>query len=388
MREVLGLRARGVEVHTATVRRAGASELMAVDRPEADRTHALLPASPIRLLRAHLRAFGRDWLATLVEALRDSARLAPRELVWQLAYFSEAVLLLEWMRERGVEHLHAHHGNVGSDVAMIACRLGNRRGGSFSWSYTPHGPTEYADVRGHKLALKTARADATVAISDFARSQLMALVDPLHWERISVVHCGVDPAAYSASRAGSSGPLRILNVARMDWRKGQELLVEAVSMLRTPVQLTIVGDGPARAHVEQRARELGVSVNFAGAVGQDEMPSYYAAADVFCLPSFAEGVPVVLMEAMASGVPVVATRIAGVPELVEDEVGGLLVPPGRADALATALERLAGDESLRAGLAAAGRAKVRAEFDIAASVAALEELFRAARATRSRAARP
>ena len=104
---------------------------------------------------------------------------------------------------------------------------------------------------------------------------------------------------------------------------------------------------------------------------------------MFCLPSFAEGVPVVLMEAMASGVPVVATRIAGVPELVDDEVSGLLVRPGDADALAAALERLAGDEPLRAGLAAAGRAKVRAEFDIAASVAALEALFQGARLAHS-----
>jgi glycosyltransferase involved in cell wall biosynthesis len=290
------------------------------------------------------------------------------------------------MRANGVEHLHAHHGNVGSDVAMIAARLGNRRGGSFSWSYTPHGPTEYADVRGHKLALKTERADATVAISDYARSQLMTLVEPEHWDRIRVVHCGVDPAAYGVARTPGDGPLRILNVARMDWRKGQELLVEAVAILRdrgVAVELTIVGDGPARAHVEERARGLGVEVEFAGAVGQDAMPSFYARADAFCLPSFAEGVPVVLMEAMAGGVPVVATRIAGVPELVEDGAGGLLVPPGRPDALADALERLARDPALRASLAAAGRAKVVAEFDIATIGGQLEELFGAARLTNS-----
>ena len=84
----------------STPRRSGvpdAAEAMPVDRAEAERTYALLPASPLRLLRAHARALGRAWLSTLVESLRDATRLAPRDLVWQLAYFSEAVLLLESM---------------------------------------------------------------------------------------------------------------------------------------------------------------------------------------------------------------------------------------------------------------------------------------------------
>jgi glycosyltransferase involved in cell wall biosynthesis len=83
------------------------------------------------------------------------------------------------------------------------------------------------------------------------------------------------------------------------------------------------------------------------------------------MASFAEGVPVVLMEAMAAGVPVVATQIAGIPELVEDEESGYLVPPGDVDALADRAMQLLADPGLRSAMGAKGRAKVAAEFNIA-----------------------
>jgi glycosyltransferase involved in cell wall biosynthesis len=118
-------------------------------------------------------------------------------------------------------------------------------------------------------------------------------------------------------------------------------------------------------------------VTFAGAVGQQEITSFYEAADVFCLPSFAEGVPVVLMEAMAMGIPVVATRIAGIPELVEHGTSGLIVPPGRPDQLAHALETLALDLDRRRVMGSAGRAKVCAEFDVRRSARRLSDIFAA-----------
>ena len=98
--------------------------------------------------------------------------------------------------------------------------------------------------------------------------------------------------------------------------------------------------------------------------------------DIFVLPSFAEGVPVVLMEAMAAEVPVVATRIAGIPELVEDGVSGRLVPPGDAEALGAALRSLLDDADLRARMGAAGRQKVTDDFDIRTEARRLSQLFR------------
>jgi colanic acid/amylovoran biosynthesis glycosyltransferase len=144
---------------------------------------------------------------------------------------------------------------------------------------------------------------------------------------------------------------------------------------------TIVGDGPRRAHLEGLAGELGLGarVLFTGAVGQHEIPRYYAEADAFCSSSFAEGLPVVLMEAMATSLPVVATRIAGIPELVEDGVNGLLVPPARPDALADALASLAASPARRREMGQNGRDKVVAEFAVDDAAAALRPLFDGAR---------
>ena len=98
-------------------------------------------------------------------------------------------------------------------------------------------------------------------------------------------------------------------------------------------------------------------------------------ADVFCLPSFAEGVPVVLMEAMATGRPVIATRIAGVPELVEDGISGLLVAPGNFEELADALLRLSVSPEERESLGLAGRHKVEEAFDSGHCAAELAKVF-------------
>src|ERR1044072_1575981 len=108
------------------------------------------------------------------------------------------------------------------------------------------------------------------------------------------------------------------------------------------VDVILAGDGPLKSSLERRARQLGIAspISFPGAVGQDRLRELYESASIFCLPSFAEGVPVVLMEAMAMGLPTVSTRIAGISELIEDTVGGLVVAPGRPDELASRLEGL------------------------------------------------
>jgi len=117
-------------------------------------------------------------------------------------------------------------------------------------------------------------------------------------------------------------------------------------------------------------------VRFTGFQSQEEVAALLATAHAFVLPSFAEGVPVVLMEAMASGLPVIATRITGVPELVEDGVSGFLVPPGDAGALARAMNRLAALPDRGAAMGTSGRARVAEEFDIAKEAVRLAALYR------------
>jgi glycosyltransferase involved in cell wall biosynthesis len=245
-----------------------------------------------------------------------------------------------------------------------------------------HGPTEFDDVVGYALAEKVRRASFVACIGDYCRSQLMKLVEPGQWDKLEVVRCGLDPADHPpVERAGrDGGPIEVLSVGRLVADKGQGMLVEAMAELArrgVAATATLVGEGPARAALEARVRELGAHelVRLVGAADQDEMARRYAAADVFCLPSFAEGIPVVLMEAMASGLPVVATRVGGVAELVEDGVSGTLVPAGRPGALADAIERLAAEPGLRARWGAEGRERVLAEFDVGVSARRLQRLL-------------
>ena len=378
VREVQGLRRGGLEVHTFSVRRQRDEELLAAaDREEHARTIALLPPRPLRYAAAHAHAAVTRplrYLATLALTLKLSTGGA-RALLWRAFYFAEAVLLWDECRRREVRRLHAHFANVGSDVAMLAARLG---GPDWRWSFTMHGCTELFDETPHRLADKLRDAELVVCNSDFTRAQLLKLVEREQWPKFHVVRCGVDADAFAPppSRAGG-GPVRVLSVGRLVPGKGHAVLLDALARLREQgieTTATLVGDGPQRGPLEALAAELRLDVRFAGAVGQDELPAFYADAEVFCLPTFAEGLGVVLLEAMASGLPVVSTRVMGVPEAVEDGETGLLVAPGRPDLLAEALERLAEAPELRERMGHAGRRWVIDEFDLerqADTVAAL-----------------
>jgi glycosyltransferase involved in cell wall biosynthesis len=386
LREVQLLRRLGLDVHTISIVRQSPAELLSpVDREEARSTFNVRPVRLGELLRAHAaaaRTSPSGYLRTLALALRLSPG-GGRAALWQFFYFVQAMRVWEHCRELGVRHLHVHFANVSADVAMLVVAFGNAagRGGEWRWSFTLHGPTELSDTETHRLRQKAESAAFVACISDFARSQLMALVDPIHWERLHVVRLGVITGEAAEERREARGEEpRVLIVGQLARRKGHEVLLRALRQSRHRPHLTIVGDGPERARLERLAAILGLSsrVTFAGARGQDEVPGFYASATLFCLPSFQEGVPVVLMEAMARGIPVIATRVMGVPELVEDGESGVLVSPGRADELAAAIDALLDDPERAAVMGRAGRERVLARYDLEHNVREMARLFEAA----------
>jgi glycosyltransferase involved in cell wall biosynthesis len=347
----------------------------------------LLPPRTADYLRSHaagvLSAPGA-YLRTLAKALRLSTPGA-RGRILGLSWFLEAVLVQRHCERRGIRHVHVHLDGTAPAVGLLVAQLGNQRDDAAGWSFsmTVHGSKEFFDVARQRLARKVNAARFVVCVSDFTRSQLMALVDETHWSKLHVVHCGIDPERFAPPEGGRAGrPVRVLTVGRLDNMKGVAILIEAIAELRlrgVDITLTVVGDGPKREELQRLAdrRSVGALITWAGAVGQDRIRDHYHAADIFCLPSFAEGVPVVLMEAMSTGLPVVANSIAGIPELVEDEISGLLVRPGRTDLLTDALERLSRDVDLRSRMGRAGREKVRQEFDSAVVGLELADLFAA-----------
>jgi colanic acid/amylovoran biosynthesis glycosyltransferase len=383
LREVRALRRRGVDVSTTSVHASGTGLLSDADRQEFENTHALLPPRWTRVARAHLYALARHpyaYLSTLRLSLAHS-RPGARGRVWQVFYFGEAVLAWDHWRRTGVQHVHSHFVSVSADIAMLASHLGKRSGeGPTAWSATVHGLIELRDVQWPRLVKKIGDADAIVCISDFTRSQLMAVVDEDQWPKLHVVRCGIEPAAYERVGEPPEGRPRVLCVGRLVPEKGQPVLLHAFARLverGVDAELELVGHGPAENDLKRLAEQLGVAdrVIFAGAVGQDAIRAHYAAASVFCLPSFWEGIPVVLMEALACRRPVIATAVAGVRELVRDGETGLLVSPGREDELADALERLLGDPALGRRMGEAGRRYVAECYDVDSSAESLARLF-------------
>jgi glycosyltransferase involved in cell wall biosynthesis len=251
----------------------------------------------------------------------------------------------------------------------------------FGYSLTVHGPDEFYDADRQMLAEKIRAADFLCCISSFARSQLMMLSPYEHWSKFVVSPLGVDPEIF-APKPERAAPetFEILCVGRLTPAKGQHILIDAVERLTHEgrrVRLRLAGSGPDEASLREHAvrSAAGECVVFEGAINQDRIRDFYAAADAFCLPSFAEGVPVVLMEAMAMELPCVTTHIAGIPELIRDGIDGLLAPPSDLDALANSLARLMDDAELRQRMGKSGRARVVEHFDLRRSVERLARIF-------------
>jgi len=185
------------------------------------------------------------------------------------------------------------------------------------------------------------------------------------------------------------GAATILFVGRMEQRKGLPILLAAYAQLRRQragCRLVIVGDGPMRWAYERQCEATGVpDVTFLGHVPADVLPRIYASADVFCSPATGrESFGIVLLEAMASGVPVVASAIPGFSQVVDPGGDGLLVPPGKPEAFALALESLIADPGLRRSMGRHGVEKAR-RYDWRVVVDGILDVYAQAR-ERARAA--
>jgi sugar transferase (PEP-CTERM/EpsH1 system associated) len=170
----------------------------------------------------------------------------------------------------------------------------------------------------------------------------------------------------------------LLHVGRFAPQKSHPLLVEAFALAvkeYPAMKLWLVGDGPLKLAVKKNIVEMGLErkVLFLGI--RDDVPRLLAAADLFVLSSDYEGVPLSVLEAMAAGKPVVATAVGGVPELVEDGVTGVLVPPRNPEALAKGILRLAKDADLRRRMGKAARERALERFDISRTAREYEALY-------------
>jgi glycosyltransferase involved in cell wall biosynthesis len=301
-------------------------------------------------------------LRAAVGALLQEHRFDVLHVHWVVP---NAAFLTDVVRAHGVPLVVSLHG---SDV-FLAERLAPARG--------------LARAAFHQ-------AGAVTACSADLAGRARALGAPA--ERLHTVPYGVDLRAFAPpDGAGprSHGPLRVLAVGRLVEKKGFQTLVEATAEGRA-LEVCIAGEGDLREDLQRLAVERNAPVRLVGALDRAAVAEAMAEADVVAVPSVVDragnvdGLPNVLLEAMAAGKPVVASRVAGIPDVVTDEVNGLLVPPGDPAALAEALRRLAAEPALRARLGEAARRTAVAGLGWEAVAARFEDCYAQAAALAAR----
>lgn len=246
----------------------------------------------------------------------------------------------------------------------------------------------YADKRRwHALAerLLMRRTDAVIASAESVRDFYVGQVhaDP---DRVEVIYNAVDWSALQQTepRAELRAALGIppaaavvCIIARLTEQKGHRDLFDALAS--TPAlaatHLLVVGDGELRGALQDRVRACGLTgrVHFLGA--RRDLGNLLGASDLFVMPSWWEGLPLSMILALGAGLGVVATRVAGIPEVVRHEETGLLVPPRDPAALGGALARLVTDPALRARLGSAARAFVTPRFGVDGYITSVSALY-------------
>ena len=376
-REVAALRKLGPQLDTFSIRPPTAPEMEdEVIAAESGSTFTVLEQPAASIFGAQLATLFTNpvgYFRTLGLALSHRPP-GLRGLALAFAHFAEAIVLARELKRRGITRLHNHFANSAATVGYLATRMLK-----MPWSFTLHGISETDYPAGLLLGRKIEAADFVACVSYFGRAQAMRLVTPDHWGKLHVVRCGL-PLAELPAHAPSARPARIVAVGRLSPEKGQAGLLEAfatVSRDRPELELALIGDGPEAERLHEIAEKLGISsrVHFAGRLGERDTLQNIAHADLLVLASFMEGLPIVLMEAMAMGTAVIASRVAGIPELVEDGASGLLFTPSNWDELASCMRRLLDDDALREKLVRRARKRVSAEFDVSRSATQLRDLF-------------
>lgn len=319
----------------------------------------------------------------LTDTLRESG-VDVRALNFRMRHFASGVRrLVKLLKQEKVDVLHMHmyhaawYGRIAGLCAHVPVMI-----------TTDHGQELWKkpwDVAFERYMNKHTAMRIAVSrdVADILRTR-----ERVPEEKLLVLLNGVDVERFRPNKAERDAVRSELGfvddivvvgtVARLVDPKALHILIKAVALARKAVpqmKLVLIGDGPLRGDLERCASEQGVSdiVTFAGM--RSDIPAVLAAMDIFCLSSKSEGLPVSLLEAMAAERTIVSTRVGGIPEVLTDHREGLLVEPNDPDALADALQEVACNSELAAGLARKASEKVAAEYSNRAVVRKLEEIY-------------
>ena len=239
--------------------------------------------------------------------------------------------------------------------------------------YQVHGgalpETLFSNNRPLKVLLRRVLSMPDVVVL-IAQVQLQAYMRFVSGQRLEVIPNAIEPGRLLQREleAEAKGPLHLVYVGRLVEAKGVFETVEALARLVSAghaLRLTFAGSGPDEQRLKDRVRVFGLEqrVRFAGPLFGEKKDALWRSADVFVFPTYREVLPYALLEAMASGAVPVTTPVGGIPDVLQDAVHGLYVPPRDVEALARALARLDGNRPLLLKLARAGRTRVLEHYN-------------------------
>jgi colanic acid/amylovoran biosynthesis glycosyltransferase len=342
-----------------------------------------MPFVNTKILIANLKTFVQQpicYLGTIAQIIRWNLGNA-NFLYGGLAIFLKCVYYARQIQHEGIDHIHAHFANHPAMAAYVIHRFTK-----ITYSFTAHGSDLHRFK--HMLREKVHHAAFVVTISSYNRDVIVDHCGQQYANKIHTIHCGVDLEKFQPRLTSEtqSKPFQIICVGTLHEVKGQAFLIQALSKLRrqgVEAHLHLVGDGVDLAMLQELVcqESLESHVTFHGTKTRDELVQLLQDADVLAAPSVPtndgrrEGIPVVLMESMACGLPVVASRLSGIPELVNSESVGLLVPPKDTTGLAEAFAKLAKDSELRKRMGEQARQRVADDFALHRNAAQLVGLF-------------
>ncbi|MDO9087613.1 MAG: glycosyltransferase [Anaerolineaceae bacterium] len=313
--------------------------------------------SPLRYLRALMHAVSLTWME-------------PLTLMRVIILFPKSVFFAKQVRDMKIDHIHAHFVWVNGIAAQIAADL-------IDITYSIHAHAwDIFQRKPECVRRQIELANVIVTISDYHRNYLATLCPTYSIEKIHVVHCGLNTKEFTSTHIPVNDNLiRIVSVGSLIEKKGHEYLIHACGHLlrkKYKFHCSIVGSGPLYEQLQACINGLGLHecVTLLGSLKQNEILDLYRQSDISVLACVEaksgdkDGIPVALMEAMAMQVPVISTPVAGIPELIDSEENGLLVPEHDVTALAIAMERLINDLELRNKLGLKARKTIIARFDI------------------------
>jgi colanic acid/amylovoran biosynthesis glycosyltransferase len=377
--EILELERRGVDVRIYSSRKPDDGRF----HPSLARVKAnviYIPQYP-EMEPERVRAAHEFLAAARPDAYAELRVLAERlEQPYGLKRFLQAGVIAAHLLRHPVDALHAHFASSATRLANYVTRLTG-----IPYSFTAHAKDIFHDeVNPASLQRKIAEARFVVTVSRFNQAYLQEQVQRDAPGDVRCLYNGIDLRTFRPKAGVDRDPRLILGVGRLVEKKGFVALVQACGLLAgrgLDFRCEIIGTGEQQATLARLIADLGLDdrVRLVGARPQNAVLDAYRRAAVFALPCVVgrdgnrDGLPTVLLEAMATGLPVVTTPVTGNPEIVDDGVNGLLVPPEDVPALADALARLLMDGDLRQRLSLAARQKAERVFDVRRNVAQLHQ---------------